>query len=127
MSGYSNLKQNIDTSQSNFNNSIERNATDGSQALALEAAGMGITNNAYSDLQTKQQGNKVAMLGNLNDAEKGMVEEGDKSYQAMLQKYMMDVQTQNQLRGAGTQNIVGAFNDIGSKAISFGNYLNAGK
>jgi hypothetical protein len=127
MPGYTQQQQHIANSQANYTGNIDRNATDGAQALALQGLSQGASNNAYGNLGQQQQQYQSAMLNNLNDAYKTMTEEGDKSYQSMLQKYMMDSQTQNGLRGAGAQNIVGGFNDFGSKAIAYGNYQKSGK
>jgi hypothetical protein len=122
MPGYQQQQQNIANSQANYTNNIDRNATDSSQALALGGYAQGAANNAYNQLGVQQQQYHSQMLGNLNDAYKTMTEEGDKSYQSYLQKYMSDVSTQNQLRGAAANNIVGGFNALGATGIAYGNY-----
>lgn len=127
MPGLQQEQQNIANSQANYTNSIERNATDASQALALQGLAQGQSNNAYNQLGQEQAQWKNSQLGNLNDAYRAMTEEGDKSYQSYLQKYMSDVNTQNQLRGNGAQNIYGGFNAIGANAIGYANYKNGNK
>lgn len=114
--------QQINANSANYNNNVQRNATDSSQALALQGLNEGATNDAYNGAAQQNNQWKTGMLDNLNGAYKAMTEEGDKSYQSFMQKYMADVQTQNQLRGAGTSNIYGGMNAIGSTLVGLGNY-----
>ena len=50
--------------------------------------------------------------------------EGDKAYKSMMDKYQMDVQTQNALRGSGLQNATGGLMDLASMGIQYGGYEN---
>ena len=120
MAGASNLEQNILSNQQQFNSNVNRSATDSSQALALAAAGQGQTNNALQNLQTQEAQNKYGMLQNLNQAYGGMIQEGDKSYQSMLQKFQMDTQQKNSLNNSGAQNIFGGISDLASLGIQGG-------
>lgn len=113
MAGASTLEQNIMANQANQQGNVERTATDGSQALAVQAGQQGQTNQAFSNLQTQEANNKYQMLNNLNLASAGMTAEGDKTYQSNLQKYQMDTSQQNQLRQAGLANMFGALGDVG--------------
>lgn len=113
MAGATNLDQNILANQANTNAGVDRTATDGSQALAVKAAVQGQTNQGFHTLQTQEEQNKYQMLNNLNMANAGMTAEGDKQYQAELQKYQMDVNNQNALRQAGITNMYGAVTDGG--------------
>ena len=114
MAGAGNLENNIAASQANFTNSIDRNATDSAQALALASAGQATANQGYNDLQTKELQNKYGLLNNLNAGYDAMTAEGDKVYQSQLAKYQMDKAEQAGLRNAGWQNIFGGINDASS-------------
>lgn len=107
----------IYNNQANTQASVERNATDSSQALALAMAGQGATNDALNNLQTKEAQNKYNLLGNLNNAYKTNIDEGDKVYNSMLQKYQMDTQAKQQLRSSAFNNIFGGANDLVSGGL----------
>lgn len=113
MAGAAAEEQNIQGEEANQNAAIARTATDSGQALAAQAATQGATNKAFSSLQTQEDQNKYQLLNDLNLAQAGMTAEGDKQYQAELQKYQMDVNMQNQLRQSGITNMYGAAEDIG--------------
>ncbi len=129
MAGASTEEQNVLGNQANQEAAIGRTATDGSQALALDAATQGQTNQGFHNIQTQEAQNKYQLLNNLNLASAGMTAEGDKQYQAELQKYQMDVNNQNALRGAGIQNLAGAASDAGQIPLIMAlmKQLNAGK
>jgi hypothetical protein len=120
MLGAANQERNIYSNQANFNANVSRNATDGSQALALAAAGQGQADQSFSNLQTQELQNKYGMLSNLNNAYGQMIGEGDKEYNSMLQKYQMDVNEKNALRGAGANNMFGAVSDLSGGLIQMG-------
>lgn len=122
MAGATEMEQNILANQAGANAAVDRSATDGSQALAVKAANVGQTNQAFHNVQTQEAQNKYAMLNNLNMANQNMVTEGDKEYQSKLQKYMMDVQQQAALRQSGITNLFGAINGVGNDAMSY-NYM----
>ena len=117
MAGAGALEQNIGASQANYINNAQRNATDSAQLLSLAGQSQGQSNNAYQDLQTKEQQNKYNMLDNLNHAYNVMINEGDKTYQSMLDKYQMDIQQQQGLRNGGAQNMFGALGDLSGGLI----------
>lgn len=112
MAGAGAEEQNIQANQANQEATVARNATDGSQALAADAATQGTTNSAFRQLQTQEDQNKYQMLNNLNMGDAAMTAEGDKQYQSQLQKYQMDLNMQNQLRQAGITNMYGAATDV---------------
>lgn len=117
MFGGTELQQKVFANQGNAIGNINRNATDGTQALAMGALAQGQTNDALQDYQIKNAQNKYSMLNNLNAAYGGMIQEGDKVYNSVLQKYMMDVQRKDNLQASGAQNIYGGLDDITSQAI----------
>lgn len=127
MAGAPQMERNILANQAGTVANINRNATDGSQALAMAAATQGQTNNAFSNLQMQEQQNKYSMLNNLNQAYGQMVDEGDKVYQSQLQKYQMDVQRKDALNNAGMQNKYGAVSDLSSMAFGLANLQNQNK
>jgi predicted DsbA family dithiol-disulfide isomerase len=53
--------RNIFGGNANFNAQVGRNSTDASQSLALAAAGQGQADQAFSNLQLKEQQNKYGM------------------------------------------------------------------
>lgn len=114
MAGASTLEQNIMANQANSNAAVDRSATDSSQALAVKAANAGQTNQAFKQVQTQEAQNKYQLLNNLNLANQGMVQEGDKTYQAQLQKYQMDLGQQGALRSSGLTNIANGLGGLGS-------------
>lgn len=120
MAGAPQMERNIFTNNANFNATVGRNATSGSQALALAAAGQGQTDDALGDLQLKEQQNRYNLLGNLNQAYGTMIGEGNKEYQSMLEKYGMDSQRKDALRNAGAQNKYGSVSDLASMAFTAG-------
>lgn len=120
MFGAPQLERNIFSNQANQMGNVSRNATDSSQLLALGAAGQGATNQSLSDLQVQEAQNKYNMLGNLNQAYGTNIEEGDKVYDSMLQKYQMDTARKDALRNAGAQNKYGAVSDLASMAFTAG-------
>ena len=73
--------------------------------------------NDLTDLQTMEAQNKYQALGNLNSAYEGMVNEGDKEYQSMLEKYKYDVAQKNALYQSGMENKYGAVGDLSSLGI----------
>jgi hypothetical protein len=120
MAGAPSLERNIMANQANQQANVARTATDGSQALAVQAGQQGQTNQAFSNLQTQEANNKYQLLNNLNLASAGMTAEGDKQYQSELQKYQMDTSQQTQLRQAGLANMFGALGDVGKVGIMAG-------
>ena len=123
IAGAADLANNIYAAGANNYANTARNATDSGQALALGMLNQGQQNDAFTNLGIQEAQNKYQLLNNLNSAYGVMRDEGDKVYQSMLQKYMMDTQQQQQLRNSASQNIFGAASDLSGGAIQFGNYL----
>lgn len=78
MPGYGNASNNILQNESNAIGSINRNASSGSQALALIAGAHGQTNEAFNDLQKLQTDFKMQATNNWNNANLNMINEDDK-------------------------------------------------
>ena len=123
MPGAATMERNIFNNQANTFGQIDRNATDGSQALAMASATQGQTNNALQNMGLLENQNFQNNLNNLNQAQQGMINEGDKVYQDVLRKYNNSTNQKNQLMNAGQQNIKNGFNDafnIGIAAFTGG-------
>lgn len=112
------ITRNLFSNNANFMDNVNRNATDASQALALGAAGLGQTNEDLSRANIGFMNNKANMLQNLNQAYGTMINEGDKEYESLLQKYGMDVERKDALRSSGAQNKYGAVSDLASMGFS---------
>lgn len=126
MGGAASLQQNIGQSQANTIANIDRNATDSATALALAGGAQGVADQSYNNLQTKEAQNKYNLLQNLNDAYATNIREGDKVNQSLFNKFQIDTQTQNALRGAGAQNAFGGIGDLASLGILGGQYASFG-
>lgn len=120
MPGTSQFKNNIFAAQGNTNAAIDRNATDSGTALSLITGNAGNTNDALSNLQTKEAGYRNAMLGNLNNAYGIMINEGDKVYKDKVRRYETDLNAKMALQGAAIQNKGSAVNDIAGGIQSVG-------
>lgn len=123
MFGAQDLERNIFANNSNYNATVQRNATDSGQALALGEQAMGQTNSALQNLQTAEKQNKYDLMGNLNSAYRTMIGEGDKVYQDKFQKYQIDENQQSGLRNAAWQNIFGGISDFESGGLQAGQAL----
>lgn len=117
MPGAASEEQNIANTQSNYQGSIDRNSSDGSQSLLLGSLAGGASNSAYNNLQQKEDAYKNEQVGNLNQAYAGMTNEYSKEYQSMFDKYQSDVQAKSALTGAGATNVSTGFSDLSSTAF----------
>lgn len=126
MAGAPQYERNILSSQGNVLDSVNRNATDASQALAMAAATQGQTDQSLSDLQTQESQNKYSLLDNLNQAYGTMIGEGNKVYDSVRDKYMLDSQRKDALASSGAQNKYGAVGDIGSMFMQMGQLQQGG-
>lgn len=123
MFGAPQLERNIFSNQANFIGNVLRNARDSSQALALGAASQGQTNEALTDLQTREAQNRYSMLENLNRAYGVMTGEREKEYQSLHEKYLQDVQRKDALAQAGATNKYGALSDWTSLGLRFASLM----
>lgn len=117
MPGAENIERNIYTNEANQEANIEKNATDGSQALAMGAANAGNTNKAFQNLGTQEAQDYYNRLNNYNSANQGMVSEGDKVYQDQARRWQDQVNItmgRNALRQQQGQNLVSLGGMIGS-------------
>jgi hypothetical protein len=117
MPGSAEAARGIYGAQGNAMDAIGRNATSGVQALALLAATQGNTAQAFNNQRLQEGQYDAQTLANLNNADQGMINEGDKIYQAALQRRQEAIAEKNALRGASTQNIGGGVNDLQNAAF----------
>lgn len=127
MPGSAEMEGNIGTSQANTVANIMRNAPDSATALALASGAQGTSNQAYSDLQTKEASTKYSLLDNLNNAYAANIREGDKVYQDRMRKFEIDSAAKAGLRSSGAQNMFGGIGDLASLGIMAGQYGGWGK
>jgi hypothetical protein len=125
MPGAATAENDIQGNQSDAIGSAERNATSGTQALAMLGGIQGNTNNADNSLATQQGQYKLNAVNNYNQANQGMVNEGDKVYQSDLQNRLEAIQQKTSLRGAAAQNIGGGLNDISNNAFLMHSFNNS--
>lgn len=102
--GAANAEENIGFNQANSFAGVERNATSGSQALAVLAGLQGQSNQAYTDLASKEAQSHQALLGELGMANSAMTNENDKIYNDKLRKYNNDLNAKNALQNAAWKN-----------------------
>ena len=126
MPGAQKAESNILQAQANQLASAQRGATDASQLLAVGAGLQGGTNEAFSNLAAAEGQSKAALLPSLGQAYRGVISEGDKAYESMLQKYQIDRQDKAALRESGMQNIFGGIGDIGAGAMQYGMFKGMG-
>lgn len=100
MPGAASIERNIYGNQANILSNVERNATDGSQALAIASAVQGQTNQSFQDLGIQEGQDYYNRLQNLTGAQEGMISEGDKIYQDQIRRY----EDLAKIRGAQNQN-----------------------
>lgn len=115
-------EQNIMGSQANAMGAVQRNATSGSQALAMLGGIQGNTNNALQGLQQQEGQWKLNALNNYNQASNAMINEGDKVYQSDLQKRLEAINEKNALRGSAIQNIGNGINDFQNGALAYASW-----
>lgn len=104
--------------QANAMNTVQRGATDASQLIASASGIQSNTDNAFSDLRSKDAQEKFGALGVLNQAYSQMINEGDKVYNDQVRKFNNDTQQKNALRSAGMKSIFSGLSDIAGGAMA---------
>jgi|ERR1700743_2193764 len=112
-------ERNIYGNQANQQANIERNATDGSQALAMGAANQASTNQAFGNLSSQEDQEYQQRLNNLTGAQQGEINEGDKVYQDQVRRFGDLAQIRGQ-QNANTQNAWQSVSNLGFGAMNFG-------
>lgn len=112
-------ERNIYQNQANMQGQVNRNATDASQAMAMAAAGQGQSNQAFGNLQSAEAQDYQRRYGNLEGAQQGVIQEGDKVFQDSIRRF----QDTAQIKGMQNQNRQNAWNslsNLGFGAMSLG-------
>lgn len=110
---------NIYGNQANTNATVERNATSGTQALAVGAATQAQTNQAFAGMSEQDAADYQRRFGNYVGAEEGQIQEGDKEYQDRIRRF----EDEGQIRGAqnaNTQNAWKSLSNLGFAGLNFG-------
>lgn len=98
---------------------VARNATSGSQALAVGAATQGQAGQQFADLGVEEAKDYQRRFGNYVGAEEQQVGEDDKAYQDRIRKF----QDQAQIEGAqqaNTSNAWKSLSNLGFAGLNFG-------
>jgi len=112
MAGATQAEQNLLTSGANTRAAVDKNATSGSQALAVAAGVQGQTDQGFQDLALKEAQDKQNRFGIYSNVSQLMTQEGDKVYQDKLRKYYDDLNYKRALEGSAMQNKAGFFSGI---------------
>jgi len=113
MPGATIAENNIMANQGSAMASTERNATSGTQALALLGAIQGQTNNAFVGLGQQEANYK---LNTFNNLERITTRENEMDYADEVRKRQEAIAEKTALRGSGNQNVAGGINDATSIA-----------
>lgn len=127
MPGMAAATQNIYGNRANTAAGIERNATSGSQSLNMLAAAQGNTDQAFQGLAGQQNQYGLSMLNNYNNANQGMTDELDKTFQDKVRKQQLKINEKNGLRQAATNYSSGAFDSLTAGLTSGASIYNASK
>lgn len=124
MAGAADAERGIYGSQAAVTGAVGRNATSGTQALAMLAAAGGNTNAAFNNLRA-QEGNDFWQKENAyNNGNNTMIAEGDKRYADAVRKRQEAIAEKTGLRGAATQNMGGGLNDLANNAFMYSQIQN---
>lgn len=122
MPGASQMERNIFANQANQMGNIAQNATDSSQMLALGAASQGQTNNALQNLNLQEAQDYQRRYGNLQAAQEGMINEGDKLHKDKVRNFEDAVA----IKGAQAENRTQAWNSLSQAGFGMMNFGLAG-
>jgi hypothetical protein len=107
-------EQNIMGNQANMLANINRNAGDGSQAIAAAAGIGGQTNQSFVELSQAEAQNTMQEQQMLNQSLQNMSAEERLVYQDKLRKYKEALQAKQELMRSGMVNQQNALNEIGN-------------
>lgn len=105
--------------QATQESNISRNATNGSQALALDAASQATTNNAIGQLGQQENEDYQRRYGNFVGAEQGVINEGDKVYQDQVRRFG-DLAQIRGAQAANTSNQWQTVSNFGQSIMGYG-------
>lgn len=119
MPGATQAEKNIQSSTANAIGSVGRNATSGSQALALEAGLQGQQNQAYSNLAGVEANDYQRRYANQENAVQGVIYEGDKEAAGKQNLLGQKAQLQG-AQAANNANTWQSVTNLGFSAANFG-------
>lgn len=108
MPGAANVERNIYGTQANTLANVDRNATNGSQALAVAAGVQGQTDQAFQNEGLQEAQDYQRRYSNLVGAQEGEIQEGDKVHQDKVRQF----QDKASILGAQTQNNANAWQSL---------------
>jgi hypothetical protein len=121
MPGMARAQQNIQGNQANVAAGVERNATSGAQALQMLSASQAQTNDAFGELQTKDEQNYYNNLNNLTGAQMATATaktaENDKVYNDKVRRYQDAINIQmakNGITQQGAQSLINGGGEVSS-------------
>lgn len=112
------LYNNIQTGAQNAMAGVQRNALTPAAALAAVAGISGQTNQSLFQQAQAEAQNFYQRQGRLDQARGVMIQEGDKEYNSMLQKYNMDMDRKTALENKRDQSFMNAFGSIADGAAT---------
>lgn len=118
MAGATQAEQNLLTGFANFGAGVDRSATSGSQAIAAKAAGLGQTEQGFTDLATQEAIDKQRRFGIYSNVSQLMAQEGEKVFQDKLRKYYDDLNYKRALEGSALQNQANFFSGLDDTAMA---------
>lgn len=121
MPGAAEARRGILTSQAGTQANISRNATDASQALAMNAMAQGTTDNQLVQQGLNEADYRRSLLPTVGNAYSQMIGEGDKLFQDKVRQFM----DKFNIRGQQAQNRANTWGDVfglGTSLMGFGGF-----
>lgn len=116
-------ERNIQQNQSNTLNRLQRGATSSSQLLSMVADVQGQTNQDFNQLEQQETADYQRRYGNMEQAQEGVIREGDKVFQDKTRRY----QNQLQIGGAINENRQNTWGDIAGMGFGLASFaMNGG-
>lgn len=122
MPGSANMERGIFQNQANAVANINQNATDSSQAISAAMGAQAQTNNQLNQLGLEETQDYQRRLGNLNNAQEGMIREGDKAFDDKIRRFSDAVQ----MKGAQQQNRMDNWQSLSNMGYGLADFGMAG-
>ncbi len=115
-------ERNIQQNQANTLGRFQRGATSSSQLLSLGADAQAQTNQDFNQLEQQETADYQRRYGNLEGAQQGMIQEGDKLFQDKVRRH----QNQLQVEGAINENRQNNWGDIAGMGFGLASFAMSG-
>lgn len=112
-------ERNIYSNQANQISNINRGATSSNEALLAGAGTQGTTNQAFDRLSQEDAADYQRRYGNLENAQEGVIREGDKVFNDKVRRFGNEAQIKGQMQ-ANNQNTWGDVSNLGFGLADFG-------